>query len=250
MIVDFSVAKQKIIWPKERFFIEGSVGHVYLRCSFDSDWDGLSKQIIFTNGDISRAVLLTDNEPVCVPYEVLMKGKLFISIVGLGADGVKRLTTRKMILPVAILEAGAIEGDNPDEYTPQLWEQALTAIGDMRDLKTSDRTSLVNALNEVILRGGNGEGSTAAGVDGVGIATIIQTSISNDAGGKNTIMIKLTDGREFTFNMYNGAKGTDGIDGKDGIDGRTPVRGTDYWTTDDINTIKGYVDTAILGGAW
>ena len=29
-----------------------------------------------------------------------------------------------------------------------------------------------------------------------------------------------------------------------------PVRGTDYWTEDDIAQIKGYVDDAILGGAW
>ena len=29
-----------------------------------------------------------------------------------------------------------------------------------------------------------------------------------------------------------------------------PVRGTDYWTEADIAQIKGYVDDAILGGAW
>lgn len=29
-----------------------------------------------------------------------------------------------------------------------------------------------------------------------------------------------------------------------------PVRGTDYWTAQDIAEIKGYVDDAILGGAW
>lgn len=35
-----------------------------------------------------------------------------------------------------------------------------------------------------------------------------------------------------------------------GADGKTPVRGTDYWTAADIAQIKGYVDDAILGGAW
>lgn len=34
------------------------------------------------------------------------------------------------------------------------------------------------------------------------------------------------------------------------FDGYTPVRGSDYWTEDDIAEIKGYVDDAILGGAW
>lgn len=31
---------------------------------------------------------------------------------------------------------------------------------------------------------------------------------------------------------------------------KTPERGVDYWTEDDINTIKGYVDNAILNGEW
>lgn len=35
-----------------------------------------------------------------------------------------------------------------------------------------------------------------------------------------------------------------------GLDLKTPERGVDYWTTDDINTIKGYVDDAILNGEW
>ena len=44
--------------------------------------------------------------------------------------------------------------------------------------------------------------------------------------------------------------GKDGKDGKDGLDGYTPVKGTDYWTAEDVAEIKGYVDEAILGGAW
>ena len=35
-----------------------------------------------------------------------------------------------------------------------------------------------------------------------------------------------------------------------GEDGYTPQRGIDYWTDADKAEIKGYVDEAILGGAW
>lgn len=48
----------------------------------------------------------------------------------------------------------------------------------------------------------------------------------------------------------SGETGAKGEDGKDGVDGYTPVRGTDYWTSEDIAEIKSYVDDAILGGAW
>ena len=47
-----------------------------------------------------------------------------------------------------------------------------------------------------------------------------------------------------------GPAGADGAAGTDGVDGYTPVRGTDYWTEADKAEIKGYVDSAILGGAW
>lgn len=41
-----------------------------------------------------------------------------------------------------------------------------------------------------------------------------------------------------------------GFQGPAGKDGKTPVRGADYWTEEDISVIKGYVDEAILNGAW
>lgn len=47
-----------------------------------------------------------------------------------------------------------------------------------------------------------------------------------------------------------GAKGDKGDKGDTGAAGYSPVRGTDYWTADDIAQIKSYVDDAILGGAW
>lgn len=47
-----------------------------------------------------------------------------------------------------------------------------------------------------------------------------------------------------------GPQGEAGPTGATGPAGYTPVRGTDYWTAADIAEIKGYVDNAILGGAW
>ena len=48
-----------------------------------------------------------------------------------------------------------------------------------------------------------------------------------------------------------------GTDGTNGTDGYTPVRGTDYWTAEDISTIEqycaDYIDTNItqaIGGEY
>lgn len=45
------------------------------------------------------------------------------------------------------------------------------------------------------------------------------------------------------------ANGTTAADLK-GNNGYTPQKGKDYWTEEDKTEIKGYVDEAILGGAW
>lgn len=46
----------------------------------------------------------------------------------------------------------------------------------------------------------------------------------------------------------DGAPGEPGKDGAPGADGYTPVKGTDYWTADDIAEIQSYIDNKI-GGA-
>ena len=51
-----------------------------------------------------------------------------------------------------------------------------------------------------------------------------------------------TDGTSSTFTVKNGSKGSTGATGAAGEDGYTPVRGTDYWTADDIATIQSYID--------
>ena len=47
-----------------------------------------------------------------------------------------------------------------------------------------------------------------------------------------------------------GDRGDKGDKGDTGEDGYTPIRGTDYWTDEDIAEIKSYVYEAILGGEW
>lgn len=43
-----------------------------------------------------------------------------------------------------------------------------------------------------------------------------------------------------------GIQGENGKDGLDGQDGYTPIRGTDYWTQEDIATIQKYIDDQLV----
>lgn len=77
-------------------------------------------------------------------------------------------------------------------------------------------------------------------------------SITDVNGEQNFVVYDGKDGEkgEKGDKGDTGDTGAAGKDGTNGEDGRTPVRGEDYWTAADIAEIKGYVDDAILGGAW
>ena len=81
--------------------------------------------------------------------------------------------------------------------------------------------------------------------DGVSV-----TGVSDKGDGTFTLL--LSDGSETsavqTIKGVKGDKGNPGGKGDPGADGYTPVKGTDYWTADDIAEIQSYIDTQI-GGA-
>ena len=63
------------------------------------------------------------------------------------------------------------------------------------------------------------------------------------AGALVLVTKRYSDYCEFDISSLN-------LSGPAGPAGRTPVRGTDYWTADDQNTIKEWVTDAILNGKW
>ncbi len=154
MRINIFVSKQQIS-ADVRKITANSVNYLTACCHFDDDWSGLAKQIIFTNGSVSKAVAVSDGSEFTVPSEVLTQGKLELSAVGLGSGGEKRITTRKMLFPITVCPSGELTGDEPESYTPVLWEQTLARIGELGDLKTKAE-SLVAAINALDFSGGAG----------------------------------------------------------------------------------------------
>ena len=69
------------------------------------------------------------------------------------------------------------------------------------------------------------------GPAGVGIRSVEQTVSSNVDGGTNIVTVTMTNGSAATFSVKNGNTGGKGDPGK------TPVKGTDYYTTADKNEL-------------
>ena len=84
--------------------------------------------------------------------------------------------------------------------------------------------------------GGDGQPGPAGadGKDGIGIQSVVQTTTSAEDDGTNIVTVTKTDGTTSTFSIKNGSKGSTG---PAGADGHTPVKGADYWTTADQQSI-------------
>ena len=93
-------------------------------------------------------------------------------------------------------------------------------------------------------------------INGAGILDITQTTASSEDDGFNIVTIRLTDGTSMEFKIKNGSKGSTGVQGPQGLKGDkgdpgyTPRREIDYWTQEDKDAIKTYIEESILGGVW
>lgn len=142
--------------------VENSRRHVFAEFQLDKAWDGLSVTAVFTHDFRGSYERVLNGTPVEIPPEVLVRGRLFVSLVGLKDDGEYRLTTKRMDRPLMVAQSGSITALAPEEQTPELWEQLLAQMGDVSKLDTIDKSSLVAAINEVRRTGGGGTGGGVA----------------------------------------------------------------------------------------
>ena len=165
-------------------------------------------------------------------------------------------------------------------YTPtdQMTLQTIQRqIGDLADLTTEAKDTLVAAINEVA-RSGGGAGSMDLRVsdgyvqysrDGGMTWTnlIAMADLKGDPGtagkdGHSPVVTAIKSGKTTTISVDGAAIATveDGADGKPGAagatgpagapgkDGHTPVKGTDYWTEADKQEIVNSVIAALPDG--
>lgn len=181
----------------------------------EGEWEGLTIRCFWhLPGGTDPASSLVQDGAVDVPASVTAHpGNGCITFEG--SDGVKTVTSADLRYRVGS-NSGTEDGTMPEPGTPA-WEQlvsetavALEAvqkqIGNLDDLTTKAKETLVAAINEAVRTGSGG----APGADGYSPTASVEQSTD---GAKITI----TDKSGTTEAVVkNGANGRDGADGKDG----------------------------------
>lgn len=186
--------------------VSGSVEIYTAAFEFDPAWDGYAKTAVFTD-DMGRSaeIALTDNA-CTVPWEILRAGK-YIHIGVYGVNGDKRYPTIYTANGLRVFE-GALPANPSQPPSPTEYEQLLSMIGDTAALKTTDKSSLVAAINEIYQAGGGGKSVTDAQVNGDG-----------------DLIITLSDGTTINAGHVVGADGAQGPEGPQGPPGAEGEQG-------------------------
>lgn len=156
MILKFSCQNQVLTMEcPGRLIVADSKQQVYANFTLDDEWNGLTVVAIFSNAweTIRKEVLLTE---MCVeiPTSVLTDPGFRVSLNGIGDGGTVLLSTKYMTKPISVHRAGSLVCLQAPDADPELWQQALAAIGPLSDLDTEDKSSLVAAINEALKSGG------------------------------------------------------------------------------------------------
>ncbi|NCC14913.1 MAG: hypothetical protein EOM28_00985, partial [Clostridia bacterium] len=121
--ISFSVGGQKIKYSTFTRIVANSVNVVTATFSFTQEWENYIKKAIFSIGDISKTLILTENT-VEIPSECLTLGTLCVSVVGVIDEPYSRLTTEKMH-GIPVIGSGALNGDTVNVPTPTEGEQVV-----------------------------------------------------------------------------------------------------------------------------
>lgn len=126
----------------------GMVGK-QVRFEFSEDWEGLRKVAVYRSGDVIESTVDVQ-EVDTIPPQVLENSlqRLYVGVYGISGDGA--VVTPTVYATGPFIHISAALGDDPD-FDPEntFWIRLEEAMGELAELATGDKSSLVAAINEL-----------------------------------------------------------------------------------------------------
>lgn len=113
MYITFTVNDTKISHDAGgKSIVAGSSGEVKAKFVFDSSWELFDVVVVFSNNNMKKRDIKPirySGEPVNIPDDALVAGKLYVSIIGFSLNGSRKTTLKwDMTQAITIQECGAL----------------------------------------------------------------------------------------------------------------------------------------------
>lgn len=203
MELSFIVNRQALVREDKFRVVANSKNYVIAQFKFSDDWIGKAKTVIFQRDEMQFPILLDETNNCRVPNELLKNsGGFRVSVVGVGDGSI--ITTN--VLPVQVHGGSGVRELSEEELTPTLFEQIMNKLLTIQ-AGAIDADQVARSIEEYLSI------HPIENIDATEVHRIIADYIQ---AHKDEL------------------RGRQGLSGKDGLDGRTPLKGVDYWTTEDL----------------
>lgn len=158
MQLTFSVQNQIITRTDDFKPVAKSQNYLRASFTFSDDWGNDDKIAIFHVGNDNYEMILDSENECLVPWEALVVARnIYVSVYS--GDRITASEALVKILPTGYTErVSATQDPSIDVYSSLLsrMNSIDEDIGDLGDLETTDKSSLVGAINEAAQSGGGG----------------------------------------------------------------------------------------------
>lgn len=255
---------------------------VFHMASWVAGYPGGRVTIIFERPDGTTYPVVTAASPTNVTWNLSAAD---LSVAGTGRIEARLSTDlglgKSAVIPVSVAPSITDVGVTPQNPVPD-WTYTVVqnatraeTAAENAEASANDAGTAATAAATALLESAQ-ESGVFDGADGVGIASVVQTTTSAEDGGDNIITVTLTDGTTSTFTVKNGSAGSggsvdedaiteavetalaeakasgdfDGADGADGADGEDGISCTHSWngTTLTITSASGTSSADLKGG--
>lgn len=144
MNLEFFVKDKRIARKGLEPLVGDTAGYYTFTVEFDREWDGLTKVVVFQNGDQTAQLIYTGQSSL--PAQVSGRGDLYVACHGYrkAGDQVAILRTIRMTRPVRLLGAWPMAGGKPEQYSPSAFEQMTATVDEARQAAREARVLAEN----------------------------------------------------------------------------------------------------------
>ena len=128
----FRVRNQQIERLESNLVVSGSKNYLHAKFTFTKEWNGLTKTAVFKREEDEEGYLVVlNNDVALIPWEVLQnEGIFYVSVFGGDLITVNKAR-------VIVEESGYVDGSQPSDPTPDVYNQLTTHIDTKQDKLTA-----------------------------------------------------------------------------------------------------------------
>ena len=128
----FRVRNQQIERLESNLVVSGSKNYLHAKFTFTKEWNGLTKPAVFKREEDEEGYLVVlNNDVALIPWEVLQnEGIFYVSVFGGDLITVNKAR-------VIVEESGYVDGSQPSDPTPDVYNQLTTHIDTKQDKLTA-----------------------------------------------------------------------------------------------------------------